>query len=462
MFESGIYIERRRVLKQRMGSGVLLFVGNEESPMNYTDNVFSFWQDSSFLYYWGIDSPGIVALIDVDDEREIIFGNDLTVDDIVWTGPQPTIAEKSQLAGVNESDSLKQFEETIARISESGRKIHFLPQYRGENIIRLHKLSALTPDAVNANASIPFIKAVVAQRSVKSEEEIAEIEIALQITHAMHVAAMKKSRPGMYERDIAGMMEGIAYSMGGRISFPIIFSIHGETLHNHYHGNIMKKGDIVVNDSGAESSRHYAGDITRTIPIGGKFSQQQREIYQIVSDAQEKAIEASQPGVEFRNVHLLACKQLAAGLKEIGLMKGDVDDAVQAGAHALFFQCGLGHAMGLDVHDMEGLGEQYVGYTDAIKRSSQFGLRSLRMAKALEPGFVVTVEPGIYLIPELIDRWSAEKKFTEYINYSRVEKYRNFGGIRVEDNILITRDGNRVLGKPIPKAIDQVEALASE
>jgi Xaa-Pro aminopeptidase len=462
MFESRIYIERRKVLKQRMGSGVLLFVGNEESPMNYADNVFSFRQDSSFLYYWGIDSPGIVALIDVDDEREIIFGNDLTVDDIVWTGSQPTIAEKSLMAGVDESARLKDFEETIGWIRESGRKIHFLPQYRGENIIKLHKLLELTPDAVNANASIPFIKAVVVQRSVKSEEEIGEIEIALEITHAMHVAAMKKSRPGVYERDIAGMMEGVAYSMGGRISFPIIFSIHGETLHNHYHGNIMKKGDIVVNDSGAESSRHYAGDITRTIPIGGKFSQQQREIYQIVSDAQEKAIEASQTGVEFRNVHLLACKHLAAGLKELGLMKGDVDEAVQAGAHALFFQCGLGHAMGLDVHDMEGLGEQYVGYTDAIKRSSQFGLRSLRMAKALEPGFVVTVEPGIYLIPELIDRWSAEKKFTQYINYSRVEEYRNFGGIRVEDNILITKEGNRILGKPIPKAIDEVEALASE
>ncbi len=460
MFPAQTYIERRNRLKQQLGSGVLLFLGNEESPMNYADNAFHFRQDSSFLYFWGIDAPGLAALIDVEEDREIVFGNDLTVEEIVWMGPQPTIAERSRQAGVKESAPPSKLENTLEKAFQAGKKIHFLPQYRAENVIKLQKLLQLHPDAVNQQASAPFIKAVVAQRSRKSVQEVAEIEAALEITREMHLLAMKQSRPGVYEREIAGLMEGIAYALGGRLSFPIIFSIHGETLHNHYHGNRMEAGDMAVNDSGAESARHYAGDITRTIPTGGKFDPRQREVYEIVLDAQQKAIEACKPGVEFRSVHLLACKRLASGLKALGLMKGDVEEAVPAGAHALFFQCGLGHMMGLDVHDMEGLGEEYVGYTETIQRNPQFGIRSLRLARALEPGFVFTVEPGLYFIPQLIDRWKAENRFPQFINYEAVEKYRSFGGIRVEDNILITDTGNRVLGKPIPKTIEEVEGLA--
>jgi Xaa-Pro aminopeptidase len=277
----------------------------------------------------------------------------------------------------------------------------------------------------------------------------------------MQTLAMKMSRPGVYEREVVSAMEAIVLSHSSRVSFPTIFSVHGETLHNHYHGNLMQEGDIAVNDSGAESTLHYGSDITRTIPVSGQFSQRQKEIYTIVWDAQQKAIDAVRPGVEFRDVHRLACTVLASGLKDLGLMKGDTERAVDAGAHTLFFQCGLGHMMGLDVHDMEGLGEDYVGYTETIKRNPAFGYKSLRLGRALEPGFVITVEPGIYFIPELIDRWKADDKHSQYIEYDAVEKYRDFGGVRVEDDVLVTDNGRRVLGKKIPCTIDEVEAMSS-
>ena len=277
----------------------------------------------------------------------------------------------------------------------------------------------------------------------------------------MHVGAMKAARPGMYEYEVSGLIEGTALSMGGRIAFPVIFSIHGETLHNHYHGNMMKAGDIAINDSGAETAMNYCSDITRTIPIGGKFTSRQKDIYSIVLDTEEKCIQAVKPGVEFRDIHLLAGEILCTGLKELGLTKGDPKEAAVAGAHTLFFQCGLGHQMGLDVHDMEGLGEDYVGYTDTIKRNNDFGFCSLRMGKALEVNHVMTVEPGVYFIPELINRWKAENKLSQFINYDKVEEYRDFGGVRLEDDVLVTEDGYRLLGKPIPKSIEQVEALAS-
>ncbi len=287
------------------------------------------------------------------------------------------------------------------------------------------------------------------------------MEAALDISYEMQTLGMKMSKPGMYEREIVGAMEGLVLSRGSCLSFPTIFTIHGETLHNHYYGNQMKEGDIAVNDSGAESVLHYSSDITRTVPISGKFTDRQNEIYTIVLNAQEKTIGAVQPGIEFRNVHLLAYKTLASGLKELGLMKGDTDEAVDAGAVTLFFQCGLGHMMGLDTHDMEDIGENYVGYTDTIKRNPEFGWKSLRLGKELEAGFVITVEPGVYFIPELIDRWKAEKKCCDFINYSMVEKYRDFGGVRIEDDILVTENGHRVLGKKIPKTIDEVEIMAS-
>ena len=461
MFPADVYIERRYRLKEQVQSGLILFLGNEESPMNYPDNQYPFRQDSSFLYFFGLDCPSLAAIIDVDRDKEVLFGDDLTVDDIIWTGPQPVLSERSQKTGVSETTGLDKLQSTLEQAVQQGKDIHFLPQYRAQNTLKIAELLDISPSSVHEHVSEALIRAVVAQRSIKSQQEISEIESALDISYEMQTAAMKMSKPGLYERQIAGAMEGIVLSLGGRLSFPTIFSIHGETLHNHSHDNLMKAGDIAVNDSGVETCLGYASDITRTIPVSGKFTQRQKEIYTIVLDAQEKAIEAVKPGVEFRNVHRLACTVLASGLKDLALMKGDIDEAVNAGAHTLFFQCGLGHMMGLDVHDMEGLGEDYVGYTDTIRRNPRFGWRSLRLSKELEAGFVITVEPGIYFIPELIKRWKAENKNSEYINYDMVEKYEDFGGVRIEDDVLVTENGYRVLGKEIPKTIDEVEEMSS-
>jgi len=461
MFKPEVYIERRKRLQADVQSGLILFLGNEESPINYPDNPYPFRQDSSFLYFFGLDSPNLATVIDIDEGKECIFGDDLTVDEIIWMGPKPTIQEKCEQVGVRQSQPLEKLVETLKEAVLNKREIHFLPQYRADNIVKIQKLLGIGQDGIQQHVSVKLIKAIVAQRSIKSEGEIYQIESALEIAYQMQTTAMKMTRPGIYEREVAAAMESIAKSMGGRLSFPTIFTIHGETLHNHYYGNMMNEGDLVINDSGAENVMHYASDITRTIPIGGRFDSRQSDIYSIVLSAQESAIRAIKPGIEFRDIHRLACETLASGLKDIGLMNGDTKEAVNAGAHALFFQCGLGHMMGLDVHDMEALGEDYVGYTDSIKRSEQFGLRSLRLGKELEAGFIITVEPGLYFIPELIDCWKAENLHESFINYDRVESYRNFGGVRLEDDVLVTENGSRVLGKPIPKTIEEVEALTS-
>jgi Xaa-Pro aminopeptidase len=461
MFLPDIYIERRKKLKEQVGSGLMLFLGNDESPMNYPDNTYPFRQDSTFLYFFGLDYPSLAAVIDADQGTETVFGDDISVDDIVWMGPQPSLCEKSEKIGISDTAALNQLANTIKTALQQNRKIHFLPPYRPENVLKLQQLLHLTPDEAKARVSPDFIKAVVAQRSIKTAEEIEQIESALAIAHEMQTTAMKISRPGMYERQIAGAMEGIALSHGGSLSFPTIFSIHGETLHNHYHGNLMLAGDIAVNDSGAETALHYASDITRTVPISGKFTDRQKDIYSIVLESQEKAIAAIKAGVEFRRIHFLACAIVTDGLKNLGLMKGNTDEAVQAGAHAMFFPCGTGHMMGLDVHDMENLGEDYVGYTDTIKRNPLFGWKSLRLGKKIEPDYVVTVEPGIYFIPELIDQWQAEKKHVEFINYDVVNKYRDFGGVRLEDDILVLPEGYRILGPAIPKTIAEVEEICS-
>jgi Xaa-Pro aminopeptidase len=461
MFSADIYVERRKRLRTDVGIGVILLLGNEESPMNYTDNQYPFRQDSSFLYFFGLDCPGLVAVIDIDQGTECIFGNDLTVDDIVWTGPQPTLKEKCLKTGISETAGLDKLPGVLKKAVQQGRKIHFLPQYRAENVLKIQHLLGIHPSDVPGHASELLVKAIVAQRSIKSEQEVEQLESALDISYEMQTLAMKMTKPGMYEREVASAMEAVVLSHGSVLSFPTIFSIHGETLHNHSYDNQMQDGDMTVNDSGAESPLHYASDITRTIPVSGKFSQKQKEVYAIVLNAQEKSIEAVKPGVEFRDIHLLGCKVLASGLKELGLMKGDIEQAVRAAAHTLFFQCGLGHMLGLDVHDMEGLGEEYVGYTDTIKRNPEFGFKSLRLAKALEPGFVITVEPGIYFIPELIDQWKADQKNSQYINYELLEEYRDFGGIRIEDDVLVTNNGHRVLGRKIPKTISEVEDISS-
>lgn len=461
MFDTDTYATRRKRLQADFQTGLILLLGNDHSPMNYADNEYPFRQDSSFIYFFGLDCPGLAAVIDIDQGGEKVFGDDLTVDDIIWSGPQPSLKEKCQRIGISDTAPLDQLPAILTKAVEQGRDIHFLPQYRPENVLKIQQWLRISPSDIQNHISEKLIKATVAQRSIKTPEEITQIEAALDISYEMQTLAMKMSKPGVYEREIAGAMEAVVLSHGCHLAFPTIFSIHGETLHNHFQGNQMKNGDIAINDSGAESTTHYASDITRTIPVGGKFSQSQREIYTIVLKAETKAIEAVRPGVEFRDIHRLACEVLVSGLKDLGLVTGNIAEAVQAGVHTLFFQCGLGHMMGLDVHDMEGLGEDYVGYTDTIKRNPEFGWRSLRLGKALEPGFVITIEPGIYFIPELIDRWKAERKLPQYINYDAVETYRDFGGIRIEDDVLVTEQSCRVLGKPIPKTINEVEAMSS-
>ena len=457
MFPADTYIERRNRLTRQIQNGIILFPGHDESPMNYTDNTYPFRQDSSFLYYFGLDFPHLAALIDKD--RRCVFGDGATVDDVVWSGRQPSLTQKCQQIGIHETAPFEQLHAVLSKAAQQGRKIHFLPPYRAETTFRIAQLLGIHPCAVGDHVSVDLIKAVVAQRCVKEKDEIAQIEAALEVTCEMQILAMKMPKVGRYESEIVGAMEGLALARGTRLAFPTIFTIRGQTLHQHTYGNRMKAGDIAVNDSGAELPLHYASDITRTIPVSGRFSQRQKDIYSVVLDAQQKAIDMIRPGVEFRDIHRHACLTLTAGLKDLNLVKGDIQEAVQAGAHTLFFPCGLGHTLGLDVHDMEALGEDYVGYTDTIKRNPEFGWRWLRLAKALEPRYVVTVEPGVYFIPELIDRWKAEQKCSTYINYNMIDKYRDFGGIRIEDDVVVTESGHRVLGKPIPKLVEEVETI---
>jgi Xaa-Pro aminopeptidase len=463
MFPASTYIERRRRLKEDLTSGVILFLGNERSPMNYPDNEYVFRQDSSFLYFWGIDLPGLAAVIDIEQDREIVFGRELTIEDTIWSGPQTPLNEHCLKCGVKDNATLAQLEATVNEAMRKGRRIHFLPQYRPENRIKIQDLIGLNATIANYHSSPALIQAVVAQRSVKTQEEIQQIETALDVTFDMQILAMKMSQPGTHEKEIVGAMLGRVYArVGNGLAYPIIFTTKGHILHNPRHGNLMQAGDLVINDSGCESAMHYASDITRTFPVGGKFARQQKEIYSIVLQAQQKAIENIRAGTEYREVHFMAAKEAVLGLKALGLMSGDVDEAVAAGAHALFFPHGLGHMLGLDVHDMEDLGEDYVGYTDTIQRNPQFGLCYLRLARKLEPGFVLTVEPGLYFIPDLIDQWKAEKRCAEFIDYEKVEAYRDFGGIRIEDDVLVLQDGQRVLGRPIAKSVEEVEALAGE
>jgi len=462
MFDAQTYSNRRRQLINKFESGLILFLGNDESPANYQANTYAFRQDSTFLYYFGLDLPGLSATIDIDNHVETIYGYNFTIDDIVWMGPQPRLEELALKCDVSISNSGEKLEENIKGAILKGRKIHFLPQYRPENLLKISELTGINSARVNDYVSVKLIKAVIEQRSVKSPEEIEEIDEAVDIAFKMHTAAMKMVKPGITEMKISGMIEGIALSLGSGLSFRPIVSVNGQTLHNHFYGNKMEAGDLLVNDSGAESKFHYSSDITRTIPISGKFSQKQKEIYQIVLKAETESIQSVKPGVMFRDIHLGAAKIIAEGLKELGLMRGNIDEAIKVGAHALFFPHGLGHMMGLDVHDMENLGEHFVGYDEHTVRSEQFGLKYLRLAKALQSGYVFTVEPGIYFIPELIDMWKKQNRHEEFINYDKVEEYRDFGGIRIEDNVLVTENGFRVLGtKPIPKSVEEVEVLAS-
>ncbi len=459
MFDKQIYKQRREKLRGKLKGGVALILGNTDVPMNYADNAYRFRQDSNFLYFFGLDQQNLAGVIDLESGEDILFGDDFTLDDIVWMGPQPTLAERAGKAGVERTQEFGKLHDLLAQVMKAGRKIHFLPPYRGENMILLEKLLGIKPDQQQAKSSADLIRAVVALRCVKDEGEVREIEKAVDTTALMHTTAMKMAYPGVYEYEIAGVVEGIALSGGGRLAYPLILSIHGETLHNHSHHNKLREGRMVIMDGGAESEMHYAADITRTFPVGGKFSQRQRDIYEIVLKAKQEATRAIKPGIPFRDIHMLSAGVIAEGLSSLGIMKGDTRQAVEQGAHALFMPHGLGHMMGLDVHDMEDLGEDYVGYDDEIKRSDIFGTKALRFGRKLEPGFVLTVEPGIYFIPELVDRWEQEGRFREFINYEKVRTYLDFGGARLEDNILVTDDGFRVLGRPIPDSPDDVEKM---
>lgn len=457
MFPPSTYISRRAQLKKEIGSGIILLLGNSESPMNYPDNTFRFRQDSSFLYFFGLDYPDLAGIIDIDNNRDMIFGDDLTLDDIVWTGIQPTLAERSSGAGITDSFPLEDIQSLLGSAIKSCRKIHYLPPYRSKNLLTLHQWLQWSFSEIESNISQDLIMAVIKQRNYKTEEEIAEIEKAVNTTVDMHLTAMRMAKPGMKEAEIAAAVHQVALASGGDISFPIIATIHGETLHNHYHGNTIKSGDLFLLDAGAESGLHYAGDMSSTFPVDKTFTQIQRDIYNVSLAAHEAAISKLKPGTTNKEVHLKACLTIAEGMKSLGFMKGNPEDAVTAGAHALFFPCGTGHMMGLDVHDMEDLGEQWVGY-DGEPKSKQFGLKSLRLARKLEPGFVLTIEPGIYFIPSLIDRWHAEHKFNEFINWEKVEKYKGFRGCRNEEDFLITETGSRLLGKPLAKTIEEVES----
>jgi Xaa-Pro aminopeptidase len=459
MFKSEVYTRRRLELHKKIKSGIALFLSNSEAPMNYPDNTYHYRQDSDFLYFFGLDLPGFTGFMDFDSGKDMLFGNDYDMDDIIWMGPQPLVKDLALKCGITDTEPVSKLDEVVKDALSKKRKIHFLPPYRGETKMKLGSLLKENPCQMKTLASVELIKAVISMRSIKEKVEIEEIEKAVDIAYEMHVTAMKMCKPGVREQDIFGTIEGIALSKGGGTSFPVILSINGQTLHNHSHGNILTKGRMMVTDAGAETILHYASDITRTTPVGGKYNSKQKEIYEIVLKANTEAIKATRPGLSNRDLHFMACKIIATEMKTLGLMKGDVDEAVAAGAHALFMPHGLGHMMGLDVHDMEALGENFIGYNDDVKRSTQFGTAFLRFALPYKPGHVFTVEPGCYFIPELIEKWKADGKFKEFLNYNRIEEYMSIGGIRIEDNVLITENGHKLLGKPIPKTVKEIEEI---
>ena len=453
MFEKDIYIERRKQLKKSLQSGVVLLLGNGEAALNYAGNDYAFRQDSSFIYYVGLNAPNLVYILDIDRDKEYLLGDELTIDDIIWMGNLPSLKDRAAEVGI---DTVVPSAQLSTLISGAG-KIHYLKQYRHRNLLLLSELLNKKPDEVNNDFSIELTQAVIKMRLIKSTEELKELEEAGRIGHAMHIVAMKMCQPGVTEQEIAGTIEGLAISQGPRVSFPIILSMNGQTLHNHDHSGILHSGRLMLCDAGAESHSLYASDFTRTTAVGGKYSQKQKDIHNIVLKALNDSIAMTKPGITYQSVHLNAYKIIFEGLRDLGLMKGNTEDALNAGAPALFMPHGLGHAMGLDVHDMENLGETLVGYDDEIKRDTRFGYKSLRFGKRLETGHVITVEPGIYFVPQLIEKWKAEKINTEFINFNKLDDYYSFGGIRLEDDIVITPDGCRlVYEKRLPVTIEEI------
>lgn len=456
MFSTKTYQQRRDILKKNVSSGIILLFGNVENPINFEHNTYPFRQDSSFLYYIGIQIPRLVAIFDIEENLDIVFGDELSLDDIVWMGRQETLKEKCLKSGITEVRPFHLLSDYLKTALKTDRKVHYLPPYQPHNKILLSQLLAVSISEIYP--SVDLVKAVIAQRAIKEEQEIEQIEQAIQVSADMHLWAMQITKPGMKEYEVVNAIQKLAADRSCSLAYPPIVTVHGEILHNQYRQHTIKSGDMILNDSGAETAMGYAGDLTRTFPVDRTFTTQQKDIYNVVWKAFTNARDILKPGIKFKDVHLHAAKILVEGLMELGLMHGDPEEAVQNHAHTLFFQCGLGHMMGLDVHDMEDLGEQYVGYIeDEPKDTKTFGLKSLRLGKALETGYVLTVEPGIYIIPDLIDLWKAERRHENFINYTALEEYRNFGGIRIEDDFLITSKGYRLLGPELFKTVEEIE-----
>ena len=477
MFESNVYVNRRRALLSQMASrtsdssrGIAVFLGNVDAPTNYRGNDYKFRQDSNFLYFWGVDEPWFAAVLDLDSGAECLYGNDVDIDDIIWMGPQPSVASKGESIGCAATAPLAEFDKAVAAAVASGRPVHFLPPARYYNQMKLSELTGISSALVRkvapvavGGASEELVKSVVALRLIKEQCEIEELDKAAEIGYWMHTEARRGCKPGVLEQEIVGRMEGVTYSKGWGPSFTTILSQNGETLHNHSHHQIITPGRLLVVDAGAESNTHYASDFTRTYPCSGKFTTKQREIYDIVQQANDYAYSLTKPGTTYWDVHYATARFLLEGLKSVDLVRGDVDEMLPLGISGLFMPHGLGHNMGMDVHDMEDLGENYVGYAEDQKRHPLLGLGNLRMARRLEPGHVVTDEPGIYFIPALIEQWKREGTDKGFVNYAKLEGYYDFGGIRLEDDVLVTADGARRLGSQrLPITSSDVEDIMAK
>lgn len=470
MFSKDVYARRRQTLVAKMADsaaegkrGIALFIGNTEAPAQYKDNCYKFRQDSTWLYFFGIDQPLYAAIIDLDNGNETVFANDVEIGDIIWMGPQPSVASVAASVGVEKSAPYTDLNAAVAKVLAEGRPVHFVKPSRYYNTMKIASLLGCGTEEVAGRFSLALTKAIISMRLVKEDCEIEVIDDACNLGYEMHTVARNSIVPGIIEQEIVGKMDGVTLSKGWGVSFPTILTQHGETLHNHLHDKIIEPGKLMVIDAGAESNVHYASDFTRTYPTSGKFTAKQREIYQIVCDCNEFAFSMTRPGISYREVHLKTMHLMLEELRALDIVRGDVQDMVEAGIAGLFMPHGLGHNMGLDVHDMEDYGENYVGYDDDQKRSSQLGLGSLRMARKLVPGNVITDEPGIYFIPALIEKWKSEKTDQGFVNYSKLESYYDFGGIRLEDDVLVTADGARRLGKErLPISPDDVEAAMAK
>ena len=465
MFSKETYVNRRAELKKLVKSGIIILFGNNESPANFPANgYYPFRQDSTFLYYFGLNRDGLVGVIDVDNDTETLIGNDIDIEDIVWFGSVDSVHDMAESVGVSNSAPMKALKTICNEAIKLKRRIHFLPPYRFDIKLQIFNLLGIHPVQQKESASIDLIKAVVKMRSTKEQQEIEELERAAEIGYMMHTTAMRLVKPGLTEKYVAGQVDGIAYSYGAMPSFPTIFSQHGEIMHGNPSMAELESGRLVLCDCGGETINNYCTDNTRTFPVNGKFTQRQLEIYSIVEECHDYVLDVARPGMKYMDVHFAVCRLMTERLKELGLMKGDVDEAVAAGAHAMFLPHGLGHMMGMDVHDMESFDQINVGFDEETRpRLDQFGTNCLRMGRRLEEGFVVTDEPGIYFIPALIDDWKKSGHCAEFLNFDKLETYKDFGGIRIEDDVLITKDGCRFIGeKRIPYHPKDVEAFMAE